>query len=287
MVDGYWHLAVATSSLLFSRLTQWTCWFLASISLYSRRHLLQVSILCIGDVSYSLLDVFLMYFESLYFQGFVCIRFDHRLLFGGKIFGYLPPATRFCFGWLPKSNTSYKVCKNKQKTFIFPTVKVKSQVKKLLICAAVPSLVKYWKVHEICWWRNILLGTFPTLIEIQKGLIWHLTDFEKFPEWWFWKLSFFHSFDSIVAGLAAIPYLLFTDVNYLDYPLGSGHYLEDSAFCAMLDINIYPQVGRQGQLLFSISKLYFCRAIPSMSCLLYSSLSFPWASCSSFTYPWP
>jgi hypothetical protein len=45
-----------------------------------------------------------------------------------------------------------------------------------------------------------------------------------------------------VAGLAAIPYLLFTDVNYLDYPFGSGNFMKESAFCALLDINISPTV---------------------------------------------
>ena len=45
-----------------------------------------------------------------------------------------------------------------------------------------------------------------------------------------------------MAGIAAIPYLLFTTINYVDYPLGSGNDLQDSAFCALLDINITPQV---------------------------------------------
>ncbi len=48
--------------------------------------------------------------------------------------------------------------------------------------------------------------------------------------------------DWIVAALAAIPYLLFTNINYVDFPYGSGNYLKESAFCAMLDINISPQV---------------------------------------------
>ena len=44
----------------------------------------------------------------------------------------------------------------------------------------------------------------------------------------------FFSIDWIIAGLAAIPYFLFTTLNYLDYPTNSGNYLQDSAFCAML-----------------------------------------------------
>ena len=47
------------------------------------------------------------------------------------------------------------------------------------------------------------------------------------------------------AAVAAIPYLLFTKINYIDFPWGSGNYLEDSAFCALLDINITPQVRRR------------------------------------------
>ena len=45
-----------------------------------------------------------------------------------------------------------------------------------------------------------------------------------------------------MAGLAAVPYLLFTDVNYIDQPMGSGNFLNESAFCALLDQNIYPKV---------------------------------------------
>ena len=45
---------------------------------------------------------------------------------------------------------------------------------------------------------------------------------------------FFFSIAWIIAGLAAIPYFLFTKLNYLDYPTGSEKFLQDSAFCAML-----------------------------------------------------
>ena len=65
-----------------------------------------------------------------------------------------------------------------------------------------------------------------------KGLFWIKIQY----------VPLFFSFDYIVAGLAAIPYLLFTDVNYIDNPIGSGNFLNESAFCALLDPNIYPQV---------------------------------------------
>ena len=51
---------------------------------------------------------------------------------------------------------------------------------------------------------------------------------------WFRVFFLFFSIDWIIAGLAAIPYFLFTTLNYLDYPTNSGNYLQDSAFCAML-----------------------------------------------------
>ena len=66
----------------------------------------------------------------------------------------------------------------------------------------------------------------------------------------FW-LNF--SVDWIVAALAAIPYLLFTKLNYLDNPLGSGNFIDESAFCAMLDINISPEVCQE------FPKPFFCR----------------------------
>ena len=52
----------------------------------------------------------------------------------------------------------------------------------------------------------------------------------------------------IVSLCAATPFFLFTRVNYIDRPLGSGHFLQDSAFCALLSENIYPRV-RKGKLL--------------------------------------
>ena len=42
--------------------------------------------------------------------------------------------------------------------------------------------------------------------------------------------------------LLATPYALFTKINYVDRPLGSGKLLPQSAFCALLDDNIYPKV---------------------------------------------
>ena len=68
----------------------------------------------------------------------------------------------------------------------------------------------------------------------------HLFSFEENKSFW---LNF--SVDWIVAGLAAIPYLLFTKLNYLDNPLGSGNFIDESAFCAMLDINISPEVCQE------------------------------------------
>ena len=49
-----------------------------------------------------------------------------------------------------------------------------------------------------------------------------------------WSLSFF----------SALPYAFFTKINYIDRPLGSGNFLADSAFCALLDENIRPKVRR-------------------------------------------
>ncbi|XP_023325610.1 neuropeptides capa receptor [Eurytemora carolleeae] len=44
-----------------------------------------------------------------------------------------------------------------------------------------------------------------------------------------------------LAMLFSLPHLLFTKLNYVDYPWQSGHMLPESAFCALLDDNIYPQ----------------------------------------------
>lgn len=46
----------------------------------------------------------------------------------------------------------------------------------------------------------------------------------------------------LLSMLSAIPYALFTQLNYVDRPLGSGNFLPESAFCALLDSNIYPKV---------------------------------------------
>jgi len=45
----------------------------------------------------------------------------------------------------------------------------------------------------------------------------------------------------LVALVSSIPYFLFTKLNYIDYPFNSGNPAPQSAFCAMLDVNIYPK----------------------------------------------
>ena len=47
-----------------------------------------------------------------------------------------------------------------------------------------------------------------------------------------------------VALLASVPHLLFTKINYIEYPYHSGNFICDSAFCAMLDVNIEPSVNQ-------------------------------------------
>ena len=50
----------------------------------------------------------------------------------------------------------------------------------------------------------------------------------------------------MVSMISAIPYAIFTKLNYVDRPLGSENYIQNSAFCALLETNIYPQVIRIG-----------------------------------------
>ena len=59
-----------------------------------------------------------------------------------------------------------------------------------------------------------------------------------------------------LAMLSAIPYALFTRLNYVDRPLGSGNFLHESAFCALLESNIYPQVCIASHLFFVQKLLY-------------------------------
>ena len=51
----------------------------------------------------------------------------------------------------------------------------------------------------------------------------------------------------LLAMFSAIPYALFTQLNYVDRPLGSGNFLIESAFCALLDSNIYPKVSSKAK----------------------------------------
>ena len=44
-----------------------------------------------------------------------------------------------------------------------------------------------------------------------------------------------------ISMLSAMPYAFFTKLNYVDRPLGSGNILAKSAFCALLEDNIYPE----------------------------------------------
>lgn len=42
----------------------------------------------------------------------------------------------------------------------------------------------------------------------------------------------------VVSLLAASPFAIFTQINYLEYPEKSGNYLKETAFCAMLAQNL-------------------------------------------------
>ena len=51
------------------------------------------------------------------------------------------------------------------------------------------------------------------------------------------------------ALLASVPHLLFTKINYIHHPDSYHQTLPQSAFCAMMDDNIYPEV-RANQIWF-------------------------------------
>ena len=59
----------------------------------------------------------------------------------------------------------------------------------------------------------------------------------------------------IIALLASVPHLVFTQINYIDYPYQSGNYVCESAFCAMLDENIHPAVSTPSQTCLSFIRL--------------------------------
>ena len=59
----------------------------------------------------------------------------------------------------------------------------------------------------------------------------------------------------IIALLASVPHLVFTQINYIDYPYQSGNYVCESAFCAMLDENIHPAVSTPLQTCLSFIRL--------------------------------
>ena len=46
-----------------------------------------------------------------------------------------------------------------------------------------------------------------------------------------------------IALAASVPHLVFTKINYIDLPYQSGNFICESAFCAMLDENVYPAVN--------------------------------------------
>ena len=57
-----------------------------------------------------------------------------------------------------------------------------------------------------------------------------------------------------VSFLSALPYAFFTKLNYIHRPLSSNRtedILDDSAFCALLDENIYPQARKADNIAFT------------------------------------
>ena len=70
-----------------------------------------------------------------------------------------------------------------------------------------------------------------------------------------------------MACLAAIPYLLFTDINYVPHPV-SGETMKDSSFCAMLIPNIYPE----GFPVYELSAVIFFVIPAGLLMFLYISM---------------
>ena len=80
-----------------------------------------------------------------------------------------------------------------------------------------------------------------------------------------WILS---SFDWLVACLAAIPYLLFTDIGYINHP-GTNETMTDSAYCAMEITNIYPE----GFPVYELSAIVFFVIPAGLLMFLYISMA--------------
>ena len=69
----------------------------------------------------------------------------------------------------------------------------------------------------------------------------------------------------ILAGLAAVPYLLFTTITLMvDDPPGSKNFIEESAICVLLPTNITPQV-RKGKRNLECNSIFRFNAV----CYMY------------------
>lgn len=76
------------------------------------------------------------------------------------------------------------------------------------------------------------------------------------------------SFDWLVAGLAAIPYLFWTDIGYINHP-GTNEKMKDSAYCAMEISNIYPE----GFPVYELSAIVFFVIPAGLLMFLYISMA--------------
>uniref|UniRef100_A0A8D8W4H4 Neuropeptides capa receptor n=1 Tax=Cacopsylla melanoneura TaxID=428564 RepID=A0A8D8W4H4_9HEMI len=70
----------------------------------------------------------------------------------------------------------------------------------------------------------------------------------------------------LLAFLCATPFAMYTTVNYLDFPHGSGERLVDSAFCAMLEIPAYP--------MYELSFIFFFLIPMLVILLMYTRIGF-------------
>ena len=77
----------------------------------------------------------------------------------------------------------------------------------------------------------------------------------------------------VISFLSSLPYAVFTKLNYIDRPRGSGQYMQDSAFCALIDDNIWPRVNKN--FLLQMILLKFLLGLPSLPALIFSLLPPP------------
>ena len=191
---------------LFFRFAEWAGRLLAPVPLPPGRSVLQISLFRVRNASLyhiNLLFTLSCYLKhNIFFQGFLRVGANYISSIRWKVFGNLSPPACVSDGGPSKDVMRIRVSQ--------PSILHVAN----MVSLSITMLIAYQSLTP-----RIIRRCNDSSVKRNHCGIYRVA----------WS----------IASLAAVPYMLFTTINYLDFPFGSGNNINESAFCALLEHNIW------------------------------------------------